>query len=187
MGPEHACSGLSLFALRTSIQTWFGHSNCSFTVNTYVYSSKIPHTLNAILRGDSVTYDNAEKLAKYLGYSVCELFTVEDKFKPLSDKTILEHHRLASMILALAEKEQLIPYNPAAKATPPKVAKKEADYYQPEEVAEILKALENAPVKWKAMTYILIDTGCRRGELMGLQWKCIDMDKDVMMIKQALL
>ena len=144
-------------------------------------------TLNAILRGDSVTYDNAEKLAKYLGYSVCELFTVEDKFKPLSDKTILEHHRLASMILALAEKEQLIPYNPAAKATPPKVAKKEADYYQPEEVAEILKALENAPVKWKAMTYILIDTGCRRGELMGLQWKCIDMDKGVMMIKQALL
>ena len=32
-----------------------------------------------------------EKLANYLGYSVSELFTVEDKFKPLSDKT---HHRL---------------------------------------------------------------------------------------------
>ena len=50
MGPEHACSGLSLFALRTSIQTWFGHSNCSFTVNTYVYSSKIPHSLDALYR-----------------------------------------------------------------------------------------------------------------------------------------
>ena len=86
-------------------------------------------TLNAILRGASVTYENAEKLAQVLGFSVCELFTVEDKFKPLSDKTILEHHRLISMIMALAEKELLVPYNPATKATPPKVSKKEADYF----------------------------------------------------------
>lgn len=144
-------------------------------------------TLNAILRGDSVTYANAEKLATYLGYSVSELFVVEDKFKPLSDKTILEHHRLISMIMALAEKELLVPYNPAAKATPPKVSRKEADYFQPEEVMEIVKALEDVPVKWKAMAYILIDTGCRRGELMGLQWSNVDLDKGIMMIKQALL
>ena len=144
-------------------------------------------TLNAILRGDSVKYENAEKLASFLGYSVCELFIVEDKFKPLSEKTILEHHRLISMILAQADKELLIPYNPASKATPPKAPRKEADYFQPEEVAEIVKALEDVPIKWKAMSYILIDTGCRRGELMGLQWNCIDLDKGIMMIKQALL
>ena len=144
-------------------------------------------TLNAILRGDPVIYANAEKLANLLGYSVSELFVVEDKFKPLSDKTILEHHRLISMIMAMAEKELLIPYNPAAKATPPKVSKKEADYFQPEEVAEIVKALQDVPIKWKAMSYILIDTGCRRGELMGLQWHCVDLDKGIMMIKQALL
>lgn len=144
-------------------------------------------TLNAILRGDPVIYANAEKLANFLGYSVSELFLVEDKFKPLSDKTILEHHRLISMIMAMAEKELLIPYNPAAKATPPKVSKKEADYFQPEEVAEIVKALQDVPIKWKAMSYILIDTGCRRGELMGLQWHCVDLDKGIMMIKQALL
>ena len=91
------------------------------------------------------------------------------------------------MILAQADKELLIPYNPAAKATPPKVRKKEANYFQPEEVADILKALEDAPIKWKAMAYILIDTGCRRGELMGLQWSNVDLDKGIMMIKQALL
>ena len=37
------------------------------------------------------------------------------------------------------------------------------------------------------MSYILIDTGCRRGELMGLQWNCVDLDKGIMMIRQALL
>lgn len=123
----------------------------------------------------------------YSRSSLSILFVVEDKFKPLSDKTILEHHRLISMITALAEKELLVPYNPAAKATPPKVSKKEADYFQPEEVMEIVKALEDVPIKWKAMAYILIDTGCRRGELMGLQWSNVDLDKGIMMIKQALL
>ena len=39
---------------------------------------------------------------------------------PLATKTIIEHHRLISSILAQAEKELLIPYNPAEKATPPK-------------------------------------------------------------------
>ena len=91
------------------------------------------------------------------------------------------------MILAQADKEMLAPYNPAAKASPPKVPKHEADYFQPEEIADIVKALEKAPVKWKAMSYILIDTGCRRGELMGLQWNCVDLDKGIMMIRQALL
>lgn len=37
------------------------------------------------------------------------------------------------------------------------------------------------------MSYILIDTGCRRGELMGLQWHCVDLEKGIMMIRQALL
>ena len=55
-------------------------------------------TLNAILRGDAVVYDNAEKLAKYLGYSAHELFSVEDKFNPLSSKSIQEHQRLAEQI-----------------------------------------------------------------------------------------
>ena len=126
-------------------------------------------TLNAILRGDSVTYANAEKLATYLGYSVSELFVVEDKFKPLSDKTILEHHRLISMIMALAEKELLVPYNPAAKAegkNPMTIDSKEptADYiefiknetrYQrlamafPERAEELFaKAADNAKAKY---------------------------------------
>lgn len=70
---------------------------------------------------------------------------------------------------------------------PARVKRKEADYFQPEEMEDILKALQKVPLKWKAMTYILIDTGCRRGELMGLQWNCVDLDKGIILIKQALL
>ena len=60
---------------------------------------------------------------------------MEDKFKALSDKTILEHHRLISTILAQAEKEMLVPYNAAAKATPPRINKKDPNYFQPETIS----------------------------------------------------
>lgn len=84
-------------------------------------------------------------------------------------------------------KEMLIPYNPASKATPPKVRRKLPDYFQPEEMNEILDALEKVPIKWKAIVYLLIDTGCRRGEIMGLKWDKINWETGVIVIDCNLL
>ncbi len=39
----------------------------------------------------------------------------------------------------------------------------------------------------KTIAYILIDTGCRRGEVMGLKWECIDLDSEIITIERALL
>ena len=67
----------------------------------------------------------------------------------LSAKTILEHHRLISTVLEQAVKEGLVPFNVAARATLPKVARKEVNYFQPEQVEAIRDALEREPIKWK--------------------------------------
>ena len=144
-------------------------------------------TLNAAIRGDTIRTENASKIAEALGFDLSDLFIEKYNTSPLSDKTILEHHRLLSTILGQADKELLIPYNPASKATPPKVKRHKVECFQPEDMEDILEALQKAPLKWRAMTYLLIDTGCRRGELMGLQWKHIDFEKGTMMIEQALL
>lgn len=92
----------------------------------------------------------------------------------LSSKTILEHHRLISTILAQAEKELLIPYNPASRAEPPKPKKKEVSYFQPDEIIAIRDSLETEPIKWRTATHLLLITGCRRGEIMGLKWSRVD-------------
>ena len=105
----------------------------------------------------------------------------------MAKKTILEHHRLISTILSQADKELLIPYNPASKATPPRVQRKTPDYYQPDEMNDILNTLERAPIKWKAITYLLIDTGCRRGEIMGLKWDRVNFNTRVIVIDCNLL
>lgn len=144
-------------------------------------------TLTCAVRGDAIKVSSAEAICKVLEYKLDELFQVEENKASLAPKTVLEHHRLISTILHQAEKEMLVTYNAAARATPPKVERGRANYYQPNEMDQILDALESAPLKWKTITYLMIDTGCRRGEIMGLKWESIDMDTGVIMVENALL
>lgn len=80
----------------------------------------------------------------------------------LSAKTILEHHRLISTVLDQAEKEGQVPFNVAAKATLPKVAKREVNYFQPEQIAAIRDALKQEPLKWETLTHLFLLTGAWR-------------------------
>lgn len=144
-------------------------------------------TVTNATRGDPISVGKAQAIAEALECDLDELFKVQENRTALSDKTVLEHHRLISTILAQAEKEMLITYNPAAKATPPKPQKTKPDYYQPSEMDDILDALENAPLKWKTITYLLIDTGCRRGEILGLKPENVDYETGMIVIDHALL
>lgn len=56
-----------------------------------------------------------------MGVKTETLFNIEKNKKPLSNKTILEHHRFISVVFNQAEKEMLVQYNPAERATPPRV------------------------------------------------------------------
>ena len=146
-----------------------------------------PSTLRGAFKGDPVLVPTAERIAQGLKMDPKKVFKIEQNGKPLSNKTILEHHRLLSTVLHQAEKEMYVMYNAAERATPPKANKKKPDYYQPDELNKIIRALDTAPLKWKTITYILIDTGCRRGEAMGLKWESIDLENRIITIERALL
>jgi len=144
-------------------------------------------TVGVAVKGEPIKEDKAVAIAIAMGKKVDEVFRVEKNMEPLADKTILEHHRLISTILAQAEKEMLVPYNAAAKATPPRTKKKDPNYFQPETIASILEALESEPLKWRLITHLLIVTGCRRGEIMGLKWEKVDFDSSRVKIDRALV
>lgn len=144
-------------------------------------------TVGVAVRGEPIREDKAEAIATAMGKKVADVFTVEKDTSPLSDKTILEHHRLISTILTQAEKEMLVPYNAAAKATPPRTKKKDPNYFQPETISAILEALESEPLKWQLITHLLIVTGCRRGEIMGLKWEKVDFENNRVKIDRALV
>lgn len=144
-------------------------------------------TVGVAVKGEAINEEKALAIAKAMGKKVDEVFRVEKNMEPLADKTILEHHRLISTILAQAEKEMLVPYNAAAKATPPRTTKKDPNYFQPETISAILEALESEPLKWWLITHLLIVTGCRRGEIMGLKWEKVDFENSRVKIDRALV
>ena len=144
-------------------------------------------TVSAAAQGKPIQESKAQAIATSMGKKLGDVFTVEQDLDPLADKTILAYHRLISIILSQAEKEMLVPYNAAAKATPPKAAKKAPNYFQPETISEILKALEHEPLKWQLITHLLLVTGCRRGEIIGLKWDKVDLKNKRVTIDRALI
>lgn len=144
-------------------------------------------TFAPAIHGKNVSKKTADTLAAALGFKTETLFKLSQDSSPLSTKTILEHHRLISTVMSQAEKEMLIQYNPAHRATPPKIERAEVDSFQPEELARILECLELEPIKWRTITHLLIITGCRRGEIMGLHWDAIDWKGQQLRIDRALL
>lgn len=145
------------------------------------------NTVANAVHGKNIAADKADAIAIALGERTAALFDVQKDMKPLSNKTILEHHRFISVVLTQAEKEMLIPYNPAAKATPPKPLEKEANYFEVEDIKRIRDCLEQEPIKWRAAVHLLLITGARRGEILGLKWNCVDWKNNQIYICNNLL
>lgn len=151
------------------------YAKCNLRPKTYqryselLYSRIIPAFKN--FRLDQITpmhllefYENLRE----------EGIRLDGKKGGLSDRTIKHHHRLMSAMLTHAVQWNLISDNPAKKTPPPKVKKTEADFYTDEETIKLIEALTLAPLKYKTMVLLLIYTGVRRGELMGLTWNNVD-------------
>lgn len=109
----------------------------------------------------------------------------------LSQKTVKEHYVFLHAVLQLATKEKILAYNPLDETEKPKVEEKEKDFFTTNEIKNIIPILDSevsqgkTSRKWQAVMYLLIFTGARRGEIMGLSWDSIDFNKGLMTIKQA--
>ena len=146
-------------------------------------------TLSTVFNNKSISEQAAVKISKALSAPIKQLFTVEHDNRPLSEKTVQEHHRLISTVLSQAEKEMLIPYNPAEKViNKPKTEQKhDVNYFELSDLERIRECLENEPLKWQVITHLLIVTGCRRGEIAGLKWSAVDFERQELHIRNNLL
>lgn len=139
------------------------------------------------VKGKPVNVEAARAISEALGRSLEKTFSIERNSRTLSPKKVIEHHRLISTVLDQAEKEGLVPFNVAGKATLPKVKRKEVNYFQPEQVAAIREALEREPIKWRTITHLLLTSGARRGELLGLKWSAVDFEGNTIHICNNIL
>lgn len=144
-------------------------------------------TVSAIVHGDSVRLATAEKVSAALGFPVKTYFKTTEYTEPLSNTTINGYHSFISSVLSQADKESLILFNPASKATAPRPENKLANYFQIEEVQKILNALELIPLKWKTIIHLLLVSGARRGEIVGLKRSSIDWKNSGIHLKSNIL
>lgn len=105
----------------------------------------------------------------------------------LAPKTVLHHHRLISVVLHQATIDRLIPYNVSDKnfMHPPKFEASEAVFLEESDVNAMLKCLSLEPPKWSFAVHLLLLTGMRRGELLGLEWKDIDIDNGIINVVRS--
>ena len=108
--------------------------------------------------------------------------------KPLSPKTILEHHRLLRAMLQKAVYWQMIVSNPAERVQAPKTKKPKRKYYDDEQSKALisnLMELTEEQFKYKVAIILTIFTGVRLGELMGLEWDDIDFRNGIVSINRS--
>ena len=108
--------------------------------------------------------------------------------KPLSGKTILEHHRLLRAMLHKAVYWQVIVSNPAERVQPPKAKKPKRKYYDDDQckiLLENLEQLDEEEIKYKTAIILTVFTGVRLGELMGLEWNDIDFRNGIVSINRS--
>ena len=101
--------------------------------------------------------------------------------------TCIKVYTVLKSLFKMAYLSDIIQKNPMDKVERPKQRKdevraQEPEAYTVEEVQYILSCLDREPLKWKAMIRLLVDTGIRRGECCGLQWKDVDFKENTVTI-----
>ena len=111
--------------------------------------------------------------------------TNEINGKPLAPKTIKHYLSLISDIFSYAVKMGIAPDNPCSKVTIPKGEVKENQIYSQEEMAILLTRMDNELLKYKAFFYLMAYSGFRRGEMLGLEWKDIDFENNIISVHRT--
>ena len=105
--------------------------------------------------------------------------------KPLAPKTIRHNLSLISDVFSYAVRMGVVSDNPCTKVTIPKGEQKEKQIYTPAEVKRFLELLENEPLKYRVFFNLLIYSGFRRGEMLGLEWRDVDFENNIISVRRT--
>ena len=105
--------------------------------------------------------------------------------RALSPKTIKNIAGILSKALSTAEEQEIIKRNPTAKARTARVEKKEISPLNSEQIKLFLREVEND--QFAPILKLILFTGLRENEAIGLTWDSVDLEKNTLTINKQLL
>ena len=107
-----------------------------------------------------------------------------DDRRPLSAKSIRNIHGVFHKAMQQAVKLGHIRTNPADSCDLPRATRKEIHPLDSESIAKFLKAASGH--RYEAIYAFTLFTGLREGEVLGLLWDCVDLDRGVIIVNKQL-
>ena len=103
----------------------------------------------------------------------------------LSANTIKRHSVIIKSSLDEAMKMNLIAYNPADRATLPKVEKFVGKHFSVEEAEKLLNVIKGEALE--PLIMLTLFYGLRRSEILGLKWDAIDFENNTIIIRNTIV
>ncbi len=103
----------------------------------------------------------------------------------VSDETVRYCFRVLSSMFHNAVQWQIIATNPCERVKPPSVSHKKIKIIDEVSVKKMFSSLKAEPLKYQTIVFVAVDTGLRLGELVGLTWSDIDMEKGILHITKS--
>ena len=103
----------------------------------------------------------------------------------LSATSVRRYHAVCSAALNQAVRWGLLEHSPAAQATPPSLESKEPEAPTPEEVKLLIERAQSKDPELATLLFVAATTGCRRGELCGLQWSDADLEGGLLLVRRS--
>jgi integrase len=142
------------------------------------YRSQVEQTIRPALGKIPLTRLNAKHLDDLYG-------TMKDAGK--APKTIRNHHAIISAALHQAVRWGWLHTNVAELAKPPRIAVRRVKAPSVEAVRSVTEAAEERDPRLAALLMLGALTGMRRGELCGLRWSDIDLDRRELEVSRAVI
>ena len=172
------------------LEVWYeNYAKIKMRPSTYLtyhgyIENHIKPQLGKIPLNDLTTLHLQQFYKKLLAEGRVERIEAQKQPRGLSAKTVRNIHQMICSAYNLAMEQRLVTKNPTQGCALPKVEHKEMKTLTADQLSAFFQEARDSGVY--ELYYLDLATGLRRGELLGLKWTDVDLDRGVLKIQRAI-
>ncbi|WP_433784606.1 tyrosine-type recombinase/integrase [Actinomycetospora sp. CA-101289] len=116
----------------------------------------------------------------------CDARCRPHRCRPLGAATIRKIHYILSGAYKRAVRWRWVGSSPMDQGEPPPVPSPDPQPPTPEEAARLVAAAWRRDADWGMFVWLMMVTGARRGEVCGLRWRYVNLERGVLTIRRAI-